>query len=117
MTSQGSPYARFHRALRSGNLDQVRMAALELPQVGLDDALAVVLLMSKQDGERYDRAATRWLARFALERPTVELEDLQVGLVALEALPHNAEVAKQTLGQLCERHGVRLTAVEHARWP
>jgi hypothetical protein len=61
MTSQGSPYARFHRALRSGNLDQVRIAARELPQVGLDDALAVVLLISKQDGERYDRAATRWL--------------------------------------------------------
>ena len=38
MTSQGSPHARFRRALRTGNIHIVRAAALELPQIGLADA-------------------------------------------------------------------------------
>jgi hypothetical protein len=110
MTSQGSAYGRFRRALRSGNLNQVHAAALELPQVDLVDALAIVLLMSSDDDERYDRAATRWLARFALERPSARLEDLRLGLHALEALPYNGPAAKQTICGLCEAHGLRRVA-------
>ena len=53
VTSDGTAYGRFRRALRMGNLAQVRAAAAELPQVGLDDALAVVLLMDARDDERY----------------------------------------------------------------
>jgi hypothetical protein len=52
MTSDGTAYGRFRRALRMGNLAQVRAAAAELPQVGLDDALAVVLLMDARDDAR-----------------------------------------------------------------
>lgn len=59
------------------------------------------------DDERYDRAATRWLGRFALERPTARLEDLRLALHALEALPYNERAARQALGQLCEAHGLR----------
>ncbi len=110
MTSQGSAYGRFRRALRAGNLNQVHATALELPQIDLVDALAIVLLMSSEDDERYDRAATRWLARFALERPSARLEDLQLGLHALEALPYNEDAARQTIRQLCEMHGLRRVA-------
>lgn len=39
MTSQGSAYARFRRALERGNLLHVRAAAAELPQVPLEDVL------------------------------------------------------------------------------
>ncbi|MCW3050747.1 MAG: hypothetical protein JWO74_5031 [Solirubrobacterales bacterium] len=39
---------RFRRALESGNLTAVRMAALELPYVNLADALAICLLMRRQ---------------------------------------------------------------------
>ena len=38
MSSQGSPYARFQRALRIGRLPLVRAAAAELPRIDLDDA-------------------------------------------------------------------------------
>ena len=69
MTSDGTAYGRFRRALRMGNLAQVRAAAAELPQVGLDDALAVVLLMDEHDDERYERAAVRWLARLVERAP------------------------------------------------
>jgi hypothetical protein len=34
VTSQGSAYARFRRALNSGNLTLIRNAAAELPRVG-----------------------------------------------------------------------------------
>jgi len=109
MTSDGTAYGRFRRALRMGNLSQVRAAAAELPQVGLEDALAVVLLMDEHDDERYERAAVRWLARLVCERPQVGLADLGLGLTALEALPHNRDAAIAVLAEICARHGVRYT--------
>ena len=108
MTSDGTAYGRFRRALRMGNLAQVRAAAAELPQVGLDDALAVVLLMDAHDDERYERAAVRWLARLISERPSVGLADLGLGLTALEALPENRDAAIAALSAICARHGVRM---------
>jgi hypothetical protein len=110
MTSEGSPYARFQRALRIGRLPLVRAAAAELPRVDLDDALAICLLIEDQDAERYERAAVRWLARLSLEVPTIRIEDLRAGLLAFEALPENPQGARQALAQLCERHGLRRAA-------
>lgn len=107
MTSDGTPYGRFRRALRMGNLAQVRAAAAELPQVSLDDALAVVLLMDARDDERYERAAVRWLARLVSEHPSIGLAELGLGLTALEALPHNRDAAVSVLAGICARHGVR----------
>jgi hypothetical protein len=106
MTSHGSPYARFQRALRVGRLNTVRAAALELPRIDLHDALAICLLIERQDGERYDRAVVRWLARLSLEVPTVGIEDLREALVAFEALPHNPVAARGALAALCARHGL-----------
>ena len=103
---KGSPYERFRRALASGNLHLVHTAALELPKVHLDDALAICLLMGRQGDERYDRAAVRWLARLSLETPRVGLDDLRRGLVAFDALPFNPEAARQELTGLFERLGL-----------
>ena len=106
VSSSGSPYRRFRAALRSGNLTMVRAAAAELPGVGLLDALEICLLMSRSDDERYDRAATRWLARFACEVPSVRLDDLRLALHALEALPYNPVAARATLAEVCAGHGM-----------
>jgi hypothetical protein len=110
MTSHGSPYARFQRALRIGRLSMVRAAAAELPRIDLDDALAICLLIERQDGERYERAVVRWLARLATEVPAVGIDDLREGLVAFEAMPYNPAAAAETLAALCERHGLRRAA-------
>src|SRR4051795_8353735 len=110
MTSQGSPYARFQRALRIGRLSLVRAAAAELPRIDLADALSICLLIEQQDEERFERAAVRWLARLSLEAPTVGIEDLRQGLVAFEALPHNPLGARRALADLCGRHGLRRAA-------
>ena len=105
MSIKGRPYTWFRSALRRGDLVGVRAAAAELGhKVNLVDALAVVLLMAASDDDAFDRAATKWLARFALERPAAGLEDLRLGLSALEALPYNRDAARQTLAELCARH-------------
>src|SRR3954452_3263638 len=106
MTSDGSPYARFQRALRIGRLSMVRAAAAELPRIDLDDALSICLLISEQDGERFERAAVRWLARLSLEVRSVRIEDLRAGLLAFEVLPETPVGARTALAELCARHGL-----------
>lgn len=106
MSIKGSPYARFRRALATGNLRLVHLAALELPRVDLPDALAICLLMGGQGDERYERAAVRWLARLCVEVPAVGLADLRRGLAAFDALPTNPDAARAELGALCSGLGL-----------
>ncbi len=88
MTSQGSPYPRFRRALATGNLTIIRAAAAELPYVELADALKIVALMAAERAPSYQRAACRWLARYALERATT-LEEIRQAALALQLLPED----------------------------
>jgi hypothetical protein len=106
MTSDGSPYTRFQRAIATGNLHLVIAAAAELPRVGLRDALQVCLLLRDGDEERYERAAVRWTGRFALEAQTVSLAAIRAAVAALDLLPHRPEEAMETLAQLCAEHGL-----------
>jgi hypothetical protein len=52
VTSQGSPYARFRRALDRGNLTGALSSAVELEHVGLAQALALCLLLIEREPER-----------------------------------------------------------------
>src|SRR5438105_2894235 len=101
MMSGGSPYARFRRALETGNPALVTAAALELPRVALDDALRICLVLRGGDPERYERAAVRWLGRFALEARSVTIADLRIAADALDSLPERAAEAMERLQQLC----------------
>ena len=67
MTSDGSPYSRFQRALRSGNLALIHATAVELPYVPLTDALAILLVLDARHEERFNAAAVRWAGRLATE--------------------------------------------------
>ena len=106
MTSDGSPYQRFRRALATGNAALVTAAALELPRIALDDALRICLVLRGGDPARYERAAVRWLGRFALEARNVTIDDLRVAADALDALPDHATEAMEQLQQLCLERGV-----------
>lgn len=106
MSAKGSSYQHFRRALALEQLHLVRQAAAELPRVPLDDALTVVLLIARLEPERLERAAVRWLARLALERPQVTSWDLRWGLLAFEALPRDPDGARDALADLCDRHGL-----------
>jgi hypothetical protein len=77
LTSQGHPYARFKRALDTGNPTIALSAASELPFVNLADALALCALMRDGDPGRYSRACAKWLCRYGLEVGGVTLEELR----------------------------------------
>ena len=106
VSSEGSPYARFRRALKTGNEALVVAAALELPHVALDDALQICLVLRNGDPDRFERAAVRWLGRFALEARTVTIDDVREAASALDDLPQRAADAMERLARLCVAHGV-----------
>jgi hypothetical protein len=97
MGSDGSPYTRFRRALRTRNLVIIRAAAAELPRVGLDDALEVCLVVRDTQPERFDAAAVRWIGRYCAERPNLSLELVDAAVSAFRELQHDPEAG---LGRL-----------------
>jgi hypothetical protein len=96
---KGSPYARFRRALETGNLALIRTAAAELPQVNLDDALRICLVIREREPGSFDRAACRWLARYATQRRAT-LARLAVAVAALELMREDPDLAHEVLERL-----------------
>lgn len=84
---KGSPYTWFQASLERGDLAGVRAAAAELPKVRLDDALRVCLLVAEHEPHRLDRAAVRWLGRYALEHRDATVEGLRYAAAAFARLP------------------------------
>lgn len=100
VTSQGHAYARFQRALKTGNAFLAMQAARELNHVTLEDALGLCLVM-RSDGRRYQRAAARWLARYHAEVEGVTLTDIREIADLMAALPvHGAKPAVELADQL-----------------
>jgi hypothetical protein len=106
VTSDGSAYTRFRRALEAGNEMIVLATARELPHIALDDALRICLVLRGGDRRRYERAAVRWLGRFALEARGLTIADLRSAADALDSLPTRANDALEHLQRLCLEHGV-----------
>jgi len=100
VSSDGSPYARFQRALKTGNLMIIRGAAKDLPRVDLGDALCVCMAIRAAEPERFERAALRWLARFAAERAGT-VGEVHEAAAALNAIPADPEGALVALQRLC----------------
>jgi hypothetical protein len=99
MGNAGSPYPRFQRALATGNLQLIRAAAAELPRVDLGDALAVCMAIRDAEPERFERAALRWLARYAVEK-AASVADLRAAADAFSAMLSRPEGALIALQQL-----------------
>lgn len=106
MASDGNAYTRFRRALETGNEALVTAAALELPRIALEDALRICLVLRDGDPRRYERAAVRWLGRFALEAAGATIGDLRRAAEALDALPAKPAEAMERLQRLCAARGV-----------
>jgi hypothetical protein len=106
VTSDGSAYSRFRRALEVGNELLVFATARELPHVNLEDALRICLVIRDGDSVRYERAAVRWLGRFALEGRGVTIDAVRAAADALDALPEHAAEAMEQLQALCASFGV-----------
>ena len=106
MSEHGTPYGRFRRALDSGNEVVILSAARQLPRVALTDALRICLVLRDGDPDRYERAAVRWLGRFALEAREVSVNAIRGAAEALNDLPDQPAEAMERLQRLCAAHGV-----------
>lgn len=92
VTAQGTPLTRFRRAIETRSILLAELAAREGGRLPLEDAVALVALYARLDDAKFERAAVRWLARYALERqPTLGEVQLAAGALAtLQAQPHRA---------------------------
>jgi len=108
MTSEGSPYSRFKRALATGNPLLIRTTAAELGRIELHDALAICLVLAAVDDDSYGRAAARFAARWSLELPGVTLEEAQALGAAMQALrlPETAAMGHRLLDTLVQARGL-----------
>jgi sulfite reductase beta subunit-like hemoprotein len=105
VTSQGSAYARFRRALDSQNATVAYAAATELDFVGLSDALELVLRVV-EDPRRFRRAALRWHARYCAEVQDVGFEEAQAVVACLAGLAgRQPKAAAEALAALVHRRG------------
>ena len=84
--------------------DESGISLFALPTIRLDDALRVCLLIRDHDPEHYERAALRWVGRFALEARDATLADVRAAADALARLPDDAADAMADLERLCVAH-------------
>jgi hypothetical protein len=89
---------------------QIRAIASELPTIGLEDALAILLALLDREPQTFSRGAARWSARLTLERK-LTLTDAQLVLAAMAVLPGpGGRAGADALIDLAERE--RLHRVE-----
>ena len=67
--ASSTPHARLLRAIDRGNLQLVRLAAVECERIDLETALRILLLLERAEPVTYERAAVRWAGRLLQERP------------------------------------------------
>ena len=80
-------------------------AALELPRVRLEDALALVLVYQHAGDQRFERAALRWHARACVEIPAISLASAAAALQALATLSGDRGHGIGILAELLEAVG------------
>jgi hypothetical protein len=116
VTSQGSAFMRFRRALDRGNVTEALSAAGELHFVGLAEALELTLLLADGEEAKYERAALRWHARFAYETKNVDIRESLAVLVLLAAIPANRMAAAALAELFSRRRSLERCAEALFRW-
>lgn len=96
----------FRVAVQRGDLAGAMAEVDALRPLGLGPALGLAVLLAEARDPRADRAAARWLARLALERPGVGTAQLRVGLRAFDAVTTDRVGGRAQLAQLAAAHGV-----------
>jgi hypothetical protein len=80
-----APHTDVSTAIQRRHVRAAEMAAREMGQLSLVDALALVACYARTGSPKFDQAAVRWLERLAAERET-SLRDIRLAAAALEAL-------------------------------
>jgi hypothetical protein len=102
LTSSSSASQRFRAALEIGNPRLVRSAAAELPDLGIAESAAILLVIERTEPENYERTALRWLAKLSSEGQDVDLSCVAQAATALQALPHHSD-ARASLAEVCRK--------------
>jgi HPt (histidine-containing phosphotransfer) domain-containing protein len=106
VTSQGSAYSQFKRALERRNFLLAWTMAAELPKVPLADALSLLLLALDQQPWRFEPAAPHWHARLC-DEAQLTLPEAQLALSALHALAGPSAVCGvHALVAVCSANGL-----------
>jgi hypothetical protein len=118
VTSQGSPFARFRRALDRGNVTEALSSASELEHVGITEALDLCLLLVEKAPERFGRAALRWHGRYCRDLRDLDLDEGLAVLAALGALrgPRSKLAASALEELLGRRRGLERTCGVPVAW-
>ena len=102
----GSPYAAFRRAIEARNLTRALTEGRDLPQISLVDAAGLLVMAAEQHRPSFDRWASRWAARYALEQPDVTVDEAQLVLAALAGLRQSErQAAAAALVAVLRAHG------------
>ena len=96
--------------MATGNPTIATAAALELPRVLLEDALALVLLYHRAGDGRFERAALRWHARACAEIPAISLASAAAALQALATLSGDRSHAIEILAEILDALGAHQLA-------
>jgi hypothetical protein len=92
-------------------------AAAELPRLALADALALLLLYSRTDRRRFERAAVRWHGRLCLEAARLSRADAALALATLGALGDGERgPPAMALGELLASYGLAREAGVIRAW-
>jgi hypothetical protein len=104
LTAQGHPQAIFKWAIERGNVLIAEMAAREVGNLTLTEALDLLALCAAFEAAKYERAAIRWLGRFVTELAPTLLR-AQVAVAALSELRGGSDAAVKTTNKAYWRHG------------
>jgi hypothetical protein len=117
VTAEGHPYTRLRRALERENVVEAMSAASEIPVVGLDVALEILLLLARKEPARYERAALRWHSRYVHEHRVEDCREAEAVLVLLGMLTGpSAGPAARALAQFLHGRGVAQATTALIRW-
>jgi hypothetical protein len=117
VTSQGSAYGRFRRALDTGNAHLALAAAADLEHVGLADALELLVLILESEPSKFERAALRWHGRYCREVSDVDLAEAQAVLACLAGRRGTRpEPAAHALADLVHRRDLARASEVLNRW-
>ena len=104
MTAQGHPRAIFSRAIERGNLVAAEASAREVGNLTLEEAVRLLFLYLEKEPAKFDRAARRWLARYAVDGKAVALLKVQLAASALAELRAGE---RQYAAKLSQGHSLR----------
>jgi hypothetical protein len=86
LTSQGSRYGRFRKALAVRSVMQAEAAARELGRLSLLDAIDFTVLLAAEHSDRYPRAARRLFVRLVTEREALTLDEAELAIACLRGM-------------------------------